>query len=175
MPMFDFEFLKGRYDFELSRKDDITNALTMPITIVSGVGGLLAAMARSFTYKDPLIWWLFVPLMVADVVSFFGCLIHLARAYHLQTYIYLPLLKDLEVAAEEFLEFNSYVRSTGGEVEETFEGDLRKRIIDAADANTKTNEKRTEILRVARLWLFAVLWLTALAGIPYVADQVLQK
>ena len=66
-------------------------------------------------------------------------------------------------------------RSTGGEVEETFEGDLRTRIIDAADANTKTNEKRTEILRVARLWLFAVLWLTALAGIPYVADQVLQK
>ena len=30
-PMFDFKFLKDRYDFELTRKEQITNALTMPI------------------------------------------------------------------------------------------------------------------------------------------------
>lgn len=93
----------------------------------------------------------------------------------LQTYVYLPLLKDLDEAVEEFREFNRYVESSGGEVDETFDGDFRKRIIDAADANTRTNEKRTEILRLARLWLFAVPWLTALAGIPYVVDQVLRK
>jgi hypothetical protein len=147
----------------------------MPITVVSGVGGLVAAMARSFTYQEPPTWWVFVPIMVADVVSVFGCLIQLARAYHLQTHIYLPLLKDLDEAVDQFRDFNRYVESTGGEVDETFEDDLRRRIIEAADANTQTNEKRTEILRVARLWLFAVLWLTAFAGIPYVADQVLRK
>jgi hypothetical protein len=175
MAIFDSEFVRVRYDFELRRKDDITNALTMPITVVSGVGGVLVAMARSFTYRGSLTWWGFVPLVVADVVSLFFCLVSLARAYHLQTYVYLPLLKDLDDAKEAFQEFNQYIESTGGEVDETFEGDLRRRIIEAADANTQTNEKRTETLRVARLWLFAVLWLTALAGIPYVFDQILQK
>ena len=38
---------------------------------------------------------------------------------------------------EEFREFNAYVRNTGGEVEDTFAGDLRQRIIKAADRNTE--------------------------------------
>ena len=116
MAAFDFDFLKDRYDFELTRKEAITTALTMPITVVSGVGGLLAAMARTFTYKDQLLWWIFVPIMVSDVISLFGCLIHLARAFHLQTYVYLPLLRELHVAAEEFHDFNSYVEAGSGQV-----------------------------------------------------------
>lgn len=173
-PVFDFKFLKDRYDFELTRKEQITNALTMPIGVMSVVGALLVAMSSSFDFKDSSLWWFFVPLFVADVLSFIMCLIHLARGYHLQTYIYLPLLADLDQAVDEFRDFNAYVRANQGEAEETFEDDLRKRIIDAADRNTKTNERRTEYLRVARLWLFSVLWLTLLAGFPYVADQVLR-
>ncbi len=173
-PMFDFKFIKDRYDFELARKEQITNALTMPIGVMSVIGALLVAMGRSFNFRDSPLWWTFVPLFVADVMAFVICLIYLGRAYHLQTYIYLPLLSDLDQAADEFRDFNAYVRANGGDVEETFEGDLLKRIIDAADRNTKTNERRTELLRIARLWLFSALWLTLFAGFPYVADQVLK-
>lgn len=172
MKILNFEFLKDRYEFELDRKEKLTAALTLPVGILTGLGGLLAVMARSFTYRDTLLTWLFAPFMVTAVLAFFVCLLFLARAYHAQTYIYLPLLADLEAADEEFREFNNYVRSSGGEVEETFASDLRERIIKAADQNTENNERRSKFLHWARVALFCVLGLTALAGIPYVADQV---
>ncbi len=30
----DFEFLKDRYDFELTRKDELTSALTLPVGVL---------------------------------------------------------------------------------------------------------------------------------------------
>ena len=65
----------------------------------------------------------------------------------------------------------SYVESTGGHAPST-EQPMLGRIIDAADRNTRNNDARSGLLHWARVALFTVLFLTALAGIPYVADQV---
>jgi len=59
-----------------------------------------------------------------------------------------------------------------GEVLDAFENQMRERMIDAADRNTQTNDERSGLLHRARLALFAVLFLTAVTGIPYVIDQV---
>lgn len=40
----DLKFLKERYDFELQRKEQLTSALTLPVGVLSGLGGLMAAM-----------------------------------------------------------------------------------------------------------------------------------
>ncbi len=169
---FDPAFLKDRYDFELSRKDALTAALTLPVGVLTGTGGLLAAMARSFSYATPLLTWFFLGILSIDVVAFIACMVMLARAYHAQTYVYLPLLADLDVAKKEFLEFNSYVANNGGEIEETFEGHLRSRIIKSADANTLSNDRRSKWLHNSRIALFSVLGLTALSVVPYVVNQV---
>jgi hypothetical protein len=59
-----------------------------------------------------------------------------------------------------------------GEVLEEFEKQMRGRMIDAADHNTQTNDERNGLLNRARVALYAVLLLTAIAGVPYVVDQV---
>ncbi len=41
-PLVDFKFVKGQYDFELDRKERITAALTVPVGVLTGLGGLLA-------------------------------------------------------------------------------------------------------------------------------------
>ena len=48
---FDFDFLKDRYDYELKRKDQITAALTLPVGVLIALGTVMAAMARSFSYR----------------------------------------------------------------------------------------------------------------------------
>ncbi len=170
----DTKFLKERYDFELQRKEQLTSALTMPVGVLSVLGGALTAMARSFTYHDPLVTGFFLVFLVSAVVCFFVCAFRLIRAYHAQTYIYLPLLGEFEQYEEEDRQWRSYVEHNGGDLsaEEDFDSWLRKRIINAADANTKSNDQRSKWLHQSRTWLFAVFCSTALAGIPYVADQV---
>ena len=49
---FNFDFLKDRYDYELKRKDQITAALTLPVGVLIALGTVMAAMARSFSYRD---------------------------------------------------------------------------------------------------------------------------
>ncbi|PYQ95605.1 MAG: hypothetical protein DMF95_09475 [Acidobacteria bacterium] len=77
----DLKFFKERYDFELQRKEQLTSAPTLPVGVLSGLGGLMAAMVRSFPHKTR---WLTVPFGAAfalDVVGFFFCsgLLHRAR------------------------------------------------------------------------------------------------
>lgn len=167
----DFKFAKDRYDYELERKEQLTAALTLPMTALSILGGALIAMARSFSYEDRLLTALFGSLIVLDAVAFTVCLTYLGRAYHRQKYIYLPLLKELDEWEEEYRQFMSYVESTGGHAPGT-EHTILERIIDAADRNTRNNDIRSGLLHWARVALFMVLVMTALAGIPYVADQV---
>jgi hypothetical protein len=170
----DLKFLKERYDFELQRKEQLTSALTLPVGVLSGLGGLMAAMVRSFPNKT---LWLTVPFAVAfalDVVAFFVCLVYPARTYHRQKYLYLPLLKELEEWEQAFREFNNYAVATD-DIEETFSTHLRERIIEAADRNSGNNEYRSGLLHRARVALFAVLICTTAAGVLYVGTGTWQS
>ncbi len=169
---FDFDFLKNRYDYELQRKEQLTTSLTLPVAVLSVLGGAIVAMARSFSYRETLLTSSFGPVLGAEALAFFACLVYLARAYHRQTYVFLPLLGKIDRSREEFLEFASVMAGGEAEVVEAFENQMRQRMIDAADRNTQTNDERSGLLHRARLALYAVLVLTAVAGIPYVIDQV---
>lgn len=46
----DFNFILGRHDRELDRKDKLTGAVTLPVSILAALGGAVAAMARGFSY-----------------------------------------------------------------------------------------------------------------------------
>lgn len=166
------DFLKDRYDFELERKEKLTDALTLPIGVLTVLGSVLGAMARSFSYKFPILTRMFVSFLVADIVAFAVCLLYLARAYHRQTYVYLPTLKSLYQAKRELREYYEASGMPAEEAAEEFTENLEKRIIAAADANTENNDRRSSLLYRSRIVLFVILVLTALAALPFVADQV---
>jgi len=169
---------EGAICFELKRSDQLTSELPLPVGVLSGLGGLMAAMVRSFPNKTV---WLTVPFGVAfalDVVAFFYCLVYLARAYHRQKYMFLPPLSELEAWEQEFRSFLDREDIVVEEVvitpEESFDIHLRERIIQAADRNSMNNEYRSGLLHRARVGLFAVLICTTAAGVLYVVDQVVK-
>ena len=167
------EFLKERYDFELQRREQLTSALTLPVGVLSGLGGLMIAMVRSFGAKH---LWLTVPFFASfgvDVAAFFICLVFLALAYHGQKYKYLPLLKELQDWEDDYMALNSYDVALG-KADNAFERHIAERIIDAADRNTENNDGRSNRLHQARLALFGVLILTTVAGVLYIVNQLVR-
>lgn len=128
-------------------------------------------MIRSFVFEGDLLSYLFGTTVMAAVASFFGCLLHLARAYHRQTYRYLPQLKRLQEKLDEWRSFYLDAGYAGAE-EDFFTHELRAHIIDAADWNSENNDVRSALLYWARVWLFWLLGLTTAAGAAYAAQQV---
>ena len=139
---FDFDFLKDRYDYELKRKDQITAALTLPVGILIALGTVMAAMARSFSYVDGCLTWFLVGFLGSATVALLFCVFYLARAYHRQTYCYLPLLNELQTSRGLYKEV--YLRLCGdssqheAEADDSFQNDLEKKIIEAADKTQET-------------------------------------
>ncbi|HUE90038.1 MAG TPA: hypothetical protein VMO26_28490 [Vicinamibacterales bacterium] len=86
--------------------------------------------------------------------------------------MFLPLLGEIDQSREEFLEFAPAMAGGEREVLDAFENQMRRRMIDAADRNTQTNDARSGLLHRARLALYAILVLSAGCGLPYVVDQV---
>jgi len=168
----DFEFLKNRYDFELQRKEQLTAALTLPVAVLSGLGGAIVAMARSFTYMGDLLTRVFLVALGLDLAAFFVCLVLLAFAYHRQRYRYLEHLARLEAWKDDYATSLQAQGFSTANLNTTIKEHLRDRIIDAADRNTDNNDARSEMLYWGRIALFAVLFFTAFAGVPYVFDQV---
>src|SRR5438045_2565077 len=117
MEPLDFEFLKDRYDFELQRREQLIAALALPVGVLGGLVSLLALMIRTFVFDRSPTTYLFVALIVLAVGSFFGCLIQLARAYHRQTYKFLPLLKTLDAKLAEWRMFYEDAGFRGAEQE----------------------------------------------------------
>ena len=82
----DVGFLQDRYDFELARRDKLTDSLNLPIGILTAVGGLIGVMVSGFSNQIPWLESAFILILALDLAAFAISLIFLARAFHQQKY-----------------------------------------------------------------------------------------
>lgn len=175
----DDKFLKDRYDSELARKDKLSDSVGLPVSVLIVLAGLAVTMARGFTYAHHRLTFVFVVLVVLSGISFLCSLWNLAHAYHgRHDYERLPSLNDLYESLNEYREY--YLEYPNADDEhkeqlalEDFDGNLRHRIIQAADRNAASNNNRQRRLHLGIMWLFAVLLGTLLSAVPYGIDQAL--
>jgi hypothetical protein len=155
-----------RYDFELARKDKLTDSLNLPIAILTAVGGLLGVMVSGFSYQIPWLKKAFIMILALDFAAFAISLIFLAFAFHRQKYGYLQFLgefRDAEAALQE------YDPPTAAE---RFQQYLKNSLVEAADLNAVMNNRRHTYLYWARLGILGTVVLTTLLALPYVYDHV---
>ena len=167
----DFNFILGRHDRELDRKDRLTAAVALPVSILAALGGAVATMARGFSYGPGRLSIAFGIALSIDVAATALCLYWLARNYTGSTYVYLPRLGELETARTEWAEFYEAAKQGGAE-EDFFKHEFERRIIEATDANAATNDSRTAYIDRANQTLVAVLIAAAVCGGIYVLDQI---
>lgn len=162
----ELNFLVSRYDRELDRKDKLTGAVALPVSILAALGGAVAAMARGFSYQPGGLRIAFGIALSVYVAATSVCLFWLARNYWGSDYDFLPQLRRLE-------DYRKLLLKEEWPPEE-FADDLREAIITFTDTNAAVNEDRAAFIDRANQTLIAVLVAAAFCGGLYVYNQLAQ-
>ena len=137
----DFDFILGRHDRELDRKDKLTASVALPVSILAALGGAVAAMARGFSYAPGALSNAFGIALSVHIAATGFCLYWLARNYSGSTYVYLPRLRELEEARQDWQEFYEAAKQDGPD-DDFFKHEFERRIIEVTDANAAANDAR---------------------------------
>ena len=159
----DLQFLLDRYKWELDRKDKISMAVNFPVTMLILITGLLGALLPKLQLVAPRVVLVAAALFLAAGICGIVSLFWFVHAYRGSTYMYLPLLSALDGAREEWRQFYEYAKADRAD-EDFFEHEFRGRIIEAADTNTRANDRRQGFLDRGNIALVWMLIATALCG-----------
>ena len=158
----DLEFLTGRYDRELDRKDQLTSAVNFPVTILVLLGSALVAMTQGMDFDGSPISVAFIMALLFTAVFVVASLYNLAYAYMGEDYEVLAKLDDIENAEGELNP-------------EEFDDALRTSIIDATDSNAEMNQTRQAFLGWGNQFMLMAVGFTAITGVFYVFAQAAQN
>jgi hypothetical protein len=171
----DFAFLKQRYDYELELKEKLTNAVSQSAGFLTLAGGLLAVMARGFSYEQTWLTGGFIAaLIVAAGVGTF-CARQLALAYRQTGYWHLPTLGDLVKAQHNVFTRRLLNGMSEAQARAEFTALLEMYVVQASDRNAAGNERRARALVRANDALMFMIAVTAIAGVSYVVDQTVRS
>lgn len=167
--MLDVEFAREQYRFELQRKNELLNAVSLPVGVLSALGSLVVLMAKGYSYSS----WTRIPFglcVLADVIFFLTATFSLARAYVGLTYVRIPrpgAIASFKADLEAFYVGLGYPPESG---DPDFLEQLTHWYVDAADQNMANNERLSEHLERAAQGLIGLLISMVLCGILYVVD-----
>jgi hypothetical protein len=174
------EELRDCYKFEVERKDKLSASLTLPVGVLTVVGGLLGFLSKEFSYQSADLMRVFVVLLGAGVLTFAVSAVLLILAYYRYTYDYIPTPREFRVHEEKV---RDSFRGVSGTTEERIEAqtkqhveNMRKRLYEnAIEVNTKNNDTKAGYMHNSISFLIASLAFTMVATIPYAIDSRTKK
>jgi hypothetical protein len=165
------ELLKELYFFELNRKQQIEASLTLPVAVLTGLGGVLFTFARSFGYAYNKKTTVFVVALIGCTISLVWVFWFLIRATARFTYEVIPSSLELLTFWEESSAYYRTVR-TDFKAEVDFESKLKSAYARAGTKNMHNNISKAGYLYKAYMGLVAAALFIGIATIPYFANEV---
>ncbi len=171
----DRDFIRKQYDHELDRQDKIVGGLSLPVGVLTALGGFIGAMLRGFSEQFTNLTYTFYALIAIDCAVFAAALYFIRRAYFGQTYEYLPRLGELDEHYKALIAYHVQLGQNQKAAEDLaktdFEEYLTGKIVKAGQRNALSNDDKSAFRYYANWSVVGALVLTLLAGIPYVMDS----
>lgn len=169
----DLGLLRDHYRLEIERRRELTTALSLPVGVLTVLGGLLGLELKGFSYS---ICWLTVAFstpVIITVVLYGLSLYNLIRSYHGYTYLIVPTPKQQKEYLDGLVAHYTGSGETDAPAKAEFEEFLVDRYIDAVETNTANNNDKAEYLHESNRFLILALVGVLLSGIPYLLDSQL--
>lgn len=170
------DYYKEHYCLEATRKNDLTNALSLPLGILSLLIGGLAVVAQGVHVPLNSMTILQLALMAVAVVFVLRTAYFLARSYYNYAYGYVPTPLEIKRFKEALV---AYYVTLG----ETLENAVRKADIETlehideeyakhTDRNTKNNNSKSSFIHKANGALIGTIISTLAIGVAYLAISI---
>ena len=165
------ELLREQYSFELSRKQQLESSLTLPVVVLTGLGGVAFSYGKTFSYSRNLQTLLFSVSLLGAILSFICVFYYLVRAAHRFMYEVIPSSLELLSYHEEV---KRYYQSVGVpfQAEIDFESRLKKAYAEASSKNRQNNISKAAYLYRANMGLVVGAVFLALCAGPYLANEL---
>ena len=147
------EFCRQRYDYEASRRGELTGAIALPLGVLSVLGGALVAALKDL--RSPL-QAPDVVLLSAAGLSLVACVVsgvYLARSYFGYTYRYVATPKVVRDHHTKVKEAYTAVGRTETEAQDSADkavvAYIQERYAESAHHNTLNNDRKSSLLHRA--------------------------
>jgi len=166
-----FDLVKEHYFFELTRKQQLESSLTLPVAVLTGLGGIVFSLAQSFRYGLNLKSYVFTGSLIMAALCLALTFYYLIRATHRFNYELVPASVDLLNYYEKSQE---YYRSIGApyRADQDFEAELKDAYASASSKNRQNNISKAGYLYKAIMGLVAAAFFLAVSAVPYFADAL---
>jgi hypothetical protein len=171
----DADFVRQQYDNEHERQDKIVNGLSVPIGVLTALGGLIGVLVQGFSNQIVWLNWIFYTLIAVDAAVLGGALYFLIRCYFGQTYEYLPRLSELDAYYGGLVAYYVGQGQTEDDANKEFRRYIEQKMILAETRNGRSNDEKMAFRYRGNWSIVGVLVLTVLAGIPYSVDVNLRR
>ena len=162
--MDNFEFCKEHYFFEINRKHQLTNALALPIGLLTVIGGILAYYLKHLVYSGGIVPVLYSALVVVALYFVGKTVYYLICSYHDYTYSYIA-------TPDELLDYHKNLIQHHANNISQADDDLHDYVLEQyskkASINTWNNDSKSEYLHEANTNLIYSLILILLISAPY--------
>src|SRR5437867_3886209 len=179
MPYDPDKFAQERYDYEASRRGELTGALALPLGIVSALLGGLVVIVKDL--HPPFDSWAVFQLSAA-ALSGVACLLSaalLARSYFNYTYRYVATPKVLRDYHNGLVAHYLSTGSNDAEAKSMADAEthayIQERYAESAHDNTVNNDRKSYYLYLANGWMLAAAVLAAASAGPYVVTAILSS
>ena len=169
------DFIRKQYDDEIERQHKIVASLSLPITILTGLGTAAAAMIQGFSYSMRDVTMAFGLVVLVNIGAFISALWFLRKAMFGQTYEYLPRPIVLKNYFDGLVAY--YVGQGRADEEarqlagEEFQEYLAGKMIKAGTKNAINNDEKSDARYYANWAIWGALIITGVMVIPYAVDR----
>jgi hypothetical protein len=167
------------YEAEVRQREALRSAIGTPVTLISIIATILAAMLARFNYVPEWVTLVFWGLVILAVAPLLMAMVNLFRAYHGHKYQLVASagsIRRTEMKLEEW--YAAQVGPTHHTLEaisRDLDGQLTERYVEATDHNAAANKRRSEYLYRTNAWIVYAVVPTALAAIPFLWNQAMRE
>ncbi len=165
------ELLREQYAFELNRKQQLESSLTLPVAVLTGLGGVGFSYARSFSYGYNLKTYVFLVALIGAAISFVSVFYYLIRATHRFMYEVIPSSLELLTYYEQACDYHESagIRSRA---DKDFELKMKHAYANASTKNMQNNISKAGYLYRAYMGLVMGTVFLAICAGPYLANEL---